>query len=206
MDRIYLQVTSGRGPAECCRVVAKVLEIILAEAKRNGYSAEVAEHEEGELNRTLFSALVLIQGPNLTKFIRSWEGTVLWISRSPYRKFHKRKNWFVGVQKLDIPEKMNYDERDIRFQTLKASGPGGQHVNKTESAVRAIHVLSGISVIASDSRSQLQNKRLALERLLIKLAAREQEKALVLTQDSWQNHNLLQRGNPIRVFKAELNT
>jgi len=204
MEKIYIQITSGRGPAECCRVVSKILETILKEARQQNIYAEVVEREEGEINRTLLSAVIFLAGENLKPFIDSWEGTILWISQSPYRKFHKRKNWFVGVQSLPSTEKVGWNENDLRFQTLKASGPGGQHVNKTESAVRVTHIPSGISVTASESRSQLQNKKHAIERLKIRLVAYEQERMLVITQKNWQNHNELERGNPIRVIKAEL--
>jgi len=204
MEKVYIQITSGRGPAECCRVVSKVLELMLKEAKQQNIYAEVVEREEGEINRTLLSAILLLAGENLESFVDSWEGTVLWISQSPYRKFHKRKNWFIGVQALPILEKNDWNENDLRFQTLKASGPGGQHVNKTESAVRVTHIPSGISVIASENRSQLQNKKQAIERLKIKLAAYEQERLLAITQENWQNHNELERGNPVRTIKSEL--
>ena len=204
MERTYIQITSGRGPAECCRVVSKILELMLKEAKEQNIYAEVVEREEGEINRTLLSAILFLAGENLESFVDSWEGTVLWISQSPYRKFHKRKNWFIGVQALSVLEKNDWNESDLRFQTLKASGPGGQHVNKTESAVRVTHIPSGISVIASENRSQLQNKKQAIERLKIKLAAYEQERILALTQENWQNHNELERGNPVRTMKSEL--
>ena len=204
MEKVYLQITSGRGPAECCRVVAKVLEMMLAEARQKGFEAETVEREEGVVKHMLFSAVALLQGENMDDFVASWEGTVLWIAQSPYRKFHKRKNWFVGVQRLIVPEISEWDEREITFQTLRASGPGGQHVNKTETAVRATHRASGISVVASDNRSQLQNKHLAAERLQVKLALLKQEKILATTQDNWQNHNRLRRGNPVRTIKREL--
>ena len=204
MEKIYIQITSGRGPAECCRVVSKILELMLKEAKQQNIYAEVVEREEGEINRTLLSAILFLAGENLESFVDSWEGTVLWISQSPYRKFHKRKNWFIGVQALSVLEKNDWNESDLRFQTLKASGPGGQHVNKTESAVRVTHIPSGISVTASENRSQLQNKKQAIERLKIKLAAYEQERLLALTQENWQNHNELERGNPVRTIKSEL--
>ena len=204
MEKTYIQITSGRGPAECCRVVSKVVEYILKEARQQGIYAEVTEREEGEINRTLLSAVLFLAGENLSDFTDSWEGTVLWIAQSPYRKFHKRKNWFVGVECLPVFEENRWNESDIRVQTLKASGPGGQHVNKTESAVRVTHIPSGISVTASDERSQLQNKKQAVERLKIKLATYEQERATAFVQENWQNHNELERGNPVRVIKAEL--
>ncbi|MCL2649865.1 MAG: peptide chain release factor H [Candidatus Azobacteroides sp.] len=204
MEKVYIQITSGRGPAECCRVVSKVLELMLKEAKQQNIYAEVIEREEGEINRTLLSAILFLAGENLESFVDSWEGTVLWISQSPYRKFHKRKNWFIGVQSLPVLEENEWNESDLRFQTFKASGSGGQHVNKTESAVRVTHIPSGISVTASENRSQLQNKKQAIERLKIKLAAYEQQRILAFTQENWQNHNELERGNPVRTIKADL--
>ncbi len=204
MEKIYIQITSGRGPAECCRVVARVLEMILKEARQSGIYAEVIEREEGDINKTLLSAIIFLAGENLRTFADSWEGTILWIAQSPYRKFHKRKNWFIGVQTLPTPDKNEWNENDLRFQTLKASGPGGQHVNKTESAVRVTHIPSGVSVTASENRSQIQNKKQAIERLKIKIAAYEQERLLTFTQENWQNHNELERGNPIRTIKSGL--
>ena len=104
MEKTYIQITSGRGPAECCRVVSKIVENILKEALQQGIYAEVVEREEGEINRTLLSAVLFLAGENLSDFTDSWEGTVLWIAQSPYRKFHKRKNWFAGVQCLPVFE------------------------------------------------------------------------------------------------------
>jgi len=203
MNKVYLQITSGRGPVECCRVVAKVLEILLAEARQNGIDAEVIEREEGVVHHTLFSAVALLQGSDLDKFLASWEGTVLWIAQSTYRPFHKRKNWFVGVQRLIITETSEFDERDIQFQTLRASGPGGQHVNKTESAVRAIHISTGLSAVASDERSQLQNKKLALERLKALMQKQNAEAELSEKNALFFNHNNLVRGFAVRVYEGE---
>lgn len=203
-NKIYLQITSGRGPAECCRVVALVLEKILIQARKVGLIAEVIEREEGDINRTLFSAIVFLEGSKVDDIVDEWEGTIQWIAQSPYRIYHKRKNWFVGVNSFTSTELSEIDTKYITYQTLRSSGPGGQHVNKTESAVRATHAPSGLSVTASDQRSQLQNKKLATERLLIKLSAWNIEQTMQQAQDNWDKHNNLERGNPVKVIQENL--
>lgn len=204
MEKTYLQITSGRGPVECCRVVALVLEKILREAQKRKLRVEILEKETGPVNRTLLSVVVALEGVGCDVLADEWEGTVLWIARSPYRIHHRRKNWFVGVQTFLLSESREATEDDIRYETLRASGPGGQHVNKTESAVRAVHIPSGISVVASDQRSQWQNKKLATERLLVKLTAWNIEQAMIQAQTNWSNHNSLQRGNPVKIIHEEL--
>ncbi len=204
INKIYLQITSGRGPAECCRVVALVLEQIIRQAREKKLVTDVLEREYGPLNRTLFSAILSIEGNDSHDLIEEWEGTIQWISQSPYRIYHKRKNWFIGIKTFQVPEAKDIDEKEFSYQTLRASGPGGQHVNKTESAVRAIHLPSGMSVTASEQRSQIQNKKLATERLLIKLSAWKVEQSMRLAQDNWSNHNNLQRGNPVKIINKSL--
>ena len=204
MEKTYLQITSGRGPVECCRVVALVLERILKQAQTRKLKVEIVEKEAGPANRTLLSVVIALEGAGCDTLVEEWEGTVLWIARSPYRIHHRRKNWFVGVQTFLLSESCEATENEIRYETLRASGPGGQHVNKPESAVRAVHIPSGISVVASDQRSQWQNKKLATERLLVKLTAWNVEQAMIQAQANWSNHNSLQRGNPVKVIQEEL--
>ncbi|MCD7902089.1 MAG: peptide chain release factor H [Bacteroides sp.] len=203
-SKIYLQITSGRGPAECCRVVALLLEKIIQQAQTSGLNTEVIYREQGPINRTLYSVVVSIEGKGCEELVNEWKGTIQWIAQSPYRIYHKRKNWFVGVESFIPPELHTFQEKDISYQTLRASGPGGQHVNKTESAVRAVHIPSGISVTASDQRSQLQNKKLATERLLLKLTSWYFDQAMEVAQQNWNNHNSLQRGNPVKVIQEKL--
>lgn len=105
------------------------------------------------------------------------------------------------------PSELNdIDTKYITYQTLRSSGAGGQHVNKTETAVRAIHAPTGLSVTASDQRSQHQNKKLATERLLIKLSAWNEEQATQKVQENRDNHNNLERGNPVKVINEPLMT
>lgn len=203
-NEFMLQITSGRGPEECWKVVARVLEILLKEARIEGLEVEVTENVPSHLSGTLLSAMVLVKGKEVKAFIEKWNGTVLWIAQSPYRKYHKRKNWFVGVQAFDVSEVFHWNEKEVSFETLRASGPGGQHVNKTESAVRARHLPSGISVVSSERRSQHQNKSEALERLQQKVKAWFVGQASLKIQDQWQQHNSLKRGEPVRVFNERL--
>ncbi len=205
MEKQYIQITSGRGPVECCRVVVLVMQKIIEQAQQYGFSIETVEHEEGQQDGCLFSATLSITGENIAQFKQEWEGSVLWVARkNPFRPWHRRKNWFVGVRFFKPLESQQIDERDIVYDTTRSSGPGGQNVNKVETAVRATHVPTGLSVLASDMRTQVQNKKLARERLLMKLSAIEEEKALAQTHSVWMNHNTLERGNPVKTFKGDL--
>jgi peptide chain release factor len=110
----------------------------------------------------------------------------------------------VGVAFIEPIKNDVIKDRDIRYETMRASGPGGQNVNKVETAVRATYVPTGLSVVASDNRSQTLNKKLAYERLLAKLSAIEDEKHSEQERAVWMNHNLLERGNAVQTFKGEL--
>ena len=134
-----------------------------------------------------------------------WQGTVLWRStNNPYRPGHKRSNWFVGINFFDEVELPKISDADIVYETCRSGGKGGQNVNKVETAVRAIHIPTGLSVKCSDERSQSQNKTLARERLLLKLH-QQNDKAIAESQSrQWSNHDNLERGNPVKKFSGPL--
>lgn len=114
---------------------------------------------------------------------------------------HGRKNWFFGGAYLAMPSVEL--ESEIRFETLRSSGPGGQHVNTTDSAVRAIHLASGISVKVQTERSQHANKRLAVLLIARRLAQRAEQKDQKQRAERRLLHHQLERGNPQRTFKGE---
>jgi peptide chain release factor len=205
MDKEYIQITSGRGPVECCRVVVLVMSKIIEQARSLGYEVEVVEHEDGPNDGCMFSATLAIESEHAISLKDEWEGSVLWVAqKNPFRPWHRRKNWFVGVLFFKPLQTGTISERDITYETLRSSGPGGQNVNKVESAVRAIHVPTGITVLASDERLQIQNKRLARERLLMKLSAIDEDRRLHHNHEVWMNHNSLERGNPVQKFRGDL--
>ena len=199
MEKI-IQITAGRGPAECTWVVAQVLKKVLEEAQEQSLETVVLQRETGSENGTVETATLSVKGKNAEEFVKSWLGTIQWIGQSQFRKMHKRKNWFIGIFEIEKQKNSEISENDIQYQAMRSSGAGGQHVNKVSSAIRATHVPTGIAVVAMDSRSQHQNKKLATERLLKKLEDEALQQLKNHVGKQWENQLNIQRGNPTRTF------
>lgn len=195
---ILLQLSSAQGPAECELAVTKALQRLHDEAEPLAVSLCVVERETGAHNGTCKSVLVGLDGDNAKELARRWTGTLLWSCKSLYRPGHKRKNWFFAGQVFEAPQ--GNQQSQIHFETMRSSGPGGQHVNKTDSAVRATHLASGISVKVQSGRSQHDNKRLALLLINQRLATLEQHAENTLRLQRRDFHHEVERGNPVRSF------
>lgn len=193
--------SAAKGPDECTLAVAKALARFLQEASVSGITAEVLECESGDKPGTLRSALLSVEGSEAAVLILRWQGSIQWICQSPYRPRHKRKNWFIGAKCL--PQPIHIGESEIYFETTKSSGAGGQHVNKTESAVRAIDRLTGISVKVQSERSQHANKRLATLLLTHKLNELNAHYAQQQKIAMHQLHQQITRGEANLVFYGE---
>lgn len=115
---------------------------------------------------------------------------------------HKRKNWFVGVNLLPPLDESAVRQSEFEFESMRSSGPGGQHTNKTESAVRVTHVATGLSAVAQEERSQHLNRKLALTRLFQKLAEQNEVAKREHKADQWTHHAELERGNAVRVYEG----
>lgn len=196
-----LQFSAGKGPEECCLSVAKALKVFCHEALSMGIKATIIDEVCGAHSNTLQSVVLSIEGDKADALIGRWRGVIQWICQSPYRPQHKRKNWFIGVTVINQPERI--DEQGIRFETMRSSGAGGQHVNKTDSAVRATHIQTGISVKVQSERSQHANKRLAQLLLMNKLNDINNERCEQQKAKQFLNHQTLERGNPRLVFIGE---
>ncbi|WP_415894159.1 peptide chain release factor H [Neptuniibacter sp. PT8_73] len=201
---ILLQLSSGKGPAECGRAVFLAFTQMQKEAQSQGIAINLLQQLNYSETRSIKSILMEVKASNsveLQVFVNRWKGVMLWNSQSPFRPKHKRKNWFFSAQVYEIDQqKLNHQ---IEFKTCRSSGAGGQHVNKTDSAVQATHISSGISVRVESERSQHANKRLAIALIYQKLDEQQQQNASEQHKTQWQQHMELQRGNPDRVFKGE---
>ena len=200
---VILQISSGQGPAECRKFVPLLAEIICREAAQNSLQCNNLT-EPPARNKEIASMRFAIEGENIDSFRQSWEGTVKWIWQSTLRPNWPRKNWFVKVSffEFETQDSACFKLNDLKFETCRASGNGGQHVNTTDSAVRVIHLPTGTEANAGEERSQSRNKALALLRLQEKLHLIAEKNQAAEKESMWLDHYHLERGDAIRTFKG----
>jgi len=199
MTETILHVSAGQGPEECRWVVACLATAFAREAVAAGLSCEPVEPVAGPSA----SILLRVSGEGCDAFARVRTGTIRWIGTSPFRPNHKRKNWFVSVKPAPAEDAVpEFQEQDIRYQTFRASGPGGQHVNTTDSAVRATHPPTGLTAASQDQRSQFANKKIARLKLAMVFDERRREGAAGGKRALWDQNRDLERGNEVRTYKG----
>ena len=197
MTEVVLHITAGKGPQECRWVVAQLARAFAREARAMELDCEVLDGAD-ELPASVLLRLV---GEGAYAFAMERTGTNQWIGTSPQRPAHKRRNWFVGVALAPVPDAIpDLGEHDIAYQAMRASGPGGQHVNKTDSAVRATHLPTGLVATAQEQRSQHANRKLARLKLAIMLEEQRGQALDDARRSQWQAHQELERGNAVRVY------
>lgn len=197
----YILFTAGRGPVECSLAVQGIQKKFRQFLEELKIEYEVMSSQRGTRSRTLETIVFKLTGPDLSA-ANTWTGTLQWICQSPIRKFHKRKNWFIKCEEIDLNAAIEINPQDVSIQTFRASGPGGQHRNKVETAVRLIHDPSGISVSATEARSQLQNKKIAWQKLTKRIVNTNQKRLQDFNTDQWTTQLTIQRGNPNKKFKG----
>ena len=174
----YLEIHAGAGGTESQDWASMLFRMYTRWAERHGYKLQLIEESEGE-GAGLKSATLLVKGENAYGWLKTEAGVHRLVRISPFDSNARRHTSFSSVTvypvidqsiEIDIPEK------DVRIDVYRASGAGGQHVNKTESAVRITHLPTGIAVASQSERSQHQNRALCWEMLKSRLYEIELEK------------------------------
>lgn len=193
-----LLVTSGRGPAECELVVAQWSTRLLEQARGAGLTATVTDVTRGEHPEGARSATLRVSGAGAVEWAAAAVGPVCWQSVSPLRPAHRRKNWFIEVSTAtdDTEQEITVNPEDVRFEPVRASGPGGQHRNKVSTGVRATHRPTGTVVLAVRERSQRANQQAALSQLTARLRQAADQAARDGRHQTWRRHEGVTRGTP----------
>ena len=169
------EVHAGAGGTDAQDWTEMMLRMYSRWAERRGFSVEVDETTEGQ-EAGLLSATVIIKGRFAYGLLSAERGVHRLVRMSPFDSQHRRQTSFASLDVTpfmeDLSDEVEIDEKDLRIDTYRASGAGGQHINKTDSAVRLTHLPTGVVVSCQNERSQHQNKARAMQILSAKLAER----------------------------------
>lgn len=201
-DNAILTLHAGAGGTEACDWVSMLYRMYTRWAEKKGFTSEVLDYLDGD-EAGIKSVTVQINGVNAFGYLKSERGIHRLVRISPFNANGKRQTSFASCDVMpDIEEDLGIDIRDddLRIDTYRSSGAGGQHVNKTSSAIRITHLPTGIVVQCQNERSQLQNKDKAMKMLKAKLYLLKQQENAEKVSDIRGEVKDIGWGNQIRSY------
>ena len=197
----FLEINSGAGGTESCDWASMLARMYVRWAEKRGYKVELQSESAGE-EAGIKSAAYKISGQNAYGWLKSESGVHRLVRISPFDSAAKRHTSFTSVKVYPVVDdniEIEVNPSDIRIDTYRSSGAGGQHVNTTDSAVRITHAPTGI-VVTSSEKSQHQNRDIAMKALKSRLYQIELDKRSALVNEAHENAGDAGWGNQIRSY------